>query len=95
LNRRQKLSTTVSAESYEYLQQLVLSRKARSLAHAVDYAVAHVRRAENRKQLEESTAAYFAHLHAKKNARNTVRATEEKKLEAVLSGVIDEVNFDE
>ena len=95
-NHRQKLSTTVSGESYDYLRQLVRSGRARSLAEAVDYAVARVREVENRRRLEESTAAYFARLHAKKTGRSRGRAAaEEKALGAALAGVIDEVDFAE
>lgn len=78
----------MSAESFDCLRRLVRSGRARSLAPAVRYAVARVRQVESRRLLEESTAAYFARLHAKKTGGSTERAAEEEKaLEAALAGV--------
>jgi hypothetical protein len=59
---RAKLSTTVAPENYRYLTALVKSGKARSLAEAVDEAVEHLRRSENRRRLAKATAQYFEAL---------------------------------
>jgi len=84
---RRKLSTTVSRETQEYLETLVASGRAESLAEAVDLAVSRARRSERRAQLEKDTAAYFAGLLAKD-------AAEEAHLEASLGKLADEVDFD-
>ncbi len=86
MGRRQKISTTVSPESYSYLQHLLRAGRARSLAQALDLALARVRRAENRFRLERDTAAYFEALTAKETA-------EESSLEAVLGDSVDELDF--
>jgi hypothetical protein len=59
---RAKLSTTVAPENYHYLAALVKSGKANSLAEAVDEAVEHLRRSENRRRLARATAEYFESL---------------------------------
>ncbi len=59
---RAKLSTTVAPENYRYLAALVKSGKASSLAEAVDEAVEHLRRSENRRRLARATAEYFESL---------------------------------
>lgn len=87
MNHRQKISTTISSESYKYLRHLVRSRQAQTLAQAVDLAVARVRRADNRRRLERDTAAYFDRLPAK-------AAREESRLAAALGELVDEVDFD-
>ena len=86
-NARQKLSTTVSPEAYAYLQFLVKSGRAHSLAEAVDITVLQIRQADNRLRLEHDTAAYFQSLSPK-------AAKEERRLEKALGSVVDEVNFD-
>ncbi|MGA2905850.1 MAG: hypothetical protein ABSD98_18650 [Candidatus Korobacteraceae bacterium] len=57
--KRTKLSTTVAAENFAFLQALVNSGRTDSIAEAVDLAIARLRRAENRAGLERATAAYF------------------------------------
>ncbi len=59
---RAKLSTTVAHENLQYLTALVRSGKAGSLAEAVDEAVEHLRRSENRRQLAAATTEYYASL---------------------------------
>lgn len=56
---RAKLSTTVDAANFQYLEALVSRGEAHSIADAVDRAVRVLRRIENRKRLEMDTAAYF------------------------------------
>lgn len=86
-DNRQKLSTTISAESYAYLRRLVKVGKARNLAEAVDLAVTRLRRAASRARLELDTAAYFATLSNKATA-------EEAHLESALGRVVDEISFE-
>ena len=87
-NRRQKLSTTVSTEAYDYLRALVESGAAASLAEAVDHAIEQARRAENRVRLARDTAAYFERLPSK-------AAREEARLEKVLGRLADEVDCED
>jgi hypothetical protein len=75
---RKKLSATISANSYAYLQQLVKSGRAESVGEAVDKAVEMVRRLDNRAILERQTAAYFKGLTYE-------AAAEETDLEDALS----------
>jgi hypothetical protein len=60
--KRAKLSTTVAAENFTFLETLVNSGRTDSIAEAVDLAVGRLRREENRKRLERATAEYFASL---------------------------------
>jgi hypothetical protein len=56
---RTKLSTTVAAENFTFLETLVRSGRTDSIAGAVDLAIARFRQAENRLRLDRATAAYF------------------------------------
>jgi hypothetical protein len=85
--RRHKLSTTVSRDTHEYLEALVESGRAATIAEAVDLAVLRVRRTERRAMLERDTAAYFEGLPGKS-------ASEESRLEDALGLIADEVHFD-
>lgn len=85
---RQKLSTTVSPETHQYLKNLVKAGRAGTIAEAVDLVVRRAQRAERRARLERDTAAYFANLPTRVQ-------TEEARLEAALSQSADEVRFDE
>jgi hypothetical protein len=85
---RHKLSTTISPSSYAYLEHMVESGAARSLAEAVDLAVETRRQVENRRHLERDTAAYFANLSPE-------GAREEISLADALSGAAGQVDFDE
>ncbi|HEV1995094.1 MAG TPA: hypothetical protein VGR03_12255 [Candidatus Acidoferrum sp.] len=84
---RHKLSTTVSRDTQSYLETLVESGRAASIAEAVDLAVARARRTESRAMLERDTAAYFDGLTARS-------AAEESRLGRTLGRVVDEVDFD-
>jgi hypothetical protein len=77
---RRKISTTVSSETYAYLQGLVQAGAARNLAGALDVAIARLRRIENRMRLGLDTAAYFSGLS--KHA-----AAEESRLENGLDQI--------
>jgi len=54
-----KLSTTVDAENFTFLETMVSTGDAGSIAQAVDLAIEQLRRAENRSRLEAATAEYF------------------------------------
>jgi hypothetical protein len=56
---RMKLSTTVAAENFTFLESMVSTGRTESIAEAVDLAIARLRRVENRARLEAATAAYF------------------------------------
>jgi hypothetical protein len=86
--RRKKLSTTIGANSYAYLQQLVKAGRAESVGEAVDKAVEVARRLDNRALLERQTTAYFKGLTSK-------AAAEETDLEDALSAASQEMDFDQ
>ena len=56
---RAKISTTIARENYVYLNALVDSGKASTMAEALDKIVATHRRLERRRRLEQATADYF------------------------------------
>jgi hypothetical protein len=85
---RKKLSTTVSDDTHRYLQTLVKSGRASTIAEAVDLVAEKVQRAEARARLERDTAAYFATSPAGVEK-------EEGRLERALSDSVDEVSFEE
>ena len=85
---RHKLSTTVSRDTQSYLETLVASGRAATIAEAVDLAVARARRTESRARLERDTAAYFDGLTGKS-------AAEESRLGRALGKIADEVDFDD
>lgn len=87
-DHRRKVSTTISAEAYEFLQRLVESGRAATMAEAVDKVVKQARRSDNRLRLEQATTAYFAGL-----SRDAARA--EKELGLALGQSGDEVSFDD
>jgi hypothetical protein len=82
---REKLSTTVSEETYKFLQQMVEHGAAANLAEAVDTVVRRVQRLENRRRLADATSKYFKDL--------TPSATAEEQLLAqdllAAAGAID------
>jgi len=84
---RNKLSTTVAPENYQYLTALVRSGRAASLAEAVDEAVDRLRRSENRRRLARATAEYFDSLAPEEIA-------EDKVLAESLQKAANEVDFD-
>ncbi|HEV2134263.1 MAG TPA: hypothetical protein VGR47_08365 [Terracidiphilus sp.] len=71
---RTKLSTTVAAENFTFLESLVNTGRTDSIAGAVDLAIDRLRRAENRQQLERATAAYFDSLAPEAQAEETTLA---------------------
>lgn len=85
--RRRKLSTTVSEETHAFLQTLVETGKAASVADAVDIAVLSARRAQNRARLQHDTAAYFERLSGR-------AVTQEAQLGAALGELADEIDFE-
>lgn len=85
--QRKKLSTTVSADTHRYLQNLVKSGRASTIAEAVDLVAERAQRIEQRARLERDTAAYFAGSPA------PVRK-QEARLEQALSDSVDEVSFE-
>jgi Arc/MetJ-type ribon-helix-helix transcriptional regulator len=84
---RTKLSTTVAPETYRYLTALVERGKVRSLAEAVDEAVEHLRRSENRRQLARATAEYYDSLSPQE-------MEEERSLEESMSAAASRIDFD-
>jgi hypothetical protein len=85
--QRKKLSTTIGANSYAYLHNMVKAGKAESVGQAVDKAVETARQVDSRATLERQTAAYFKGLTAK-------AAAEEADLEDALSATSQELDFD-
>ena len=85
---RKKLSTTVSGDTHRYLQSLVKSGRASTIAEAVDLVAERVQRLEKRARLERDTAAYFAGSPAGVQKQ-------EARLERALSDSVDEVSFEE
>jgi hypothetical protein len=85
---RAKLSTTVSPETYDYLEQMVKSGEAASIAEAIDRSVAQVRQLENRKRLAKATSDYFEHLQPR-------AATEEKAIARDLASAAKGLDFDQ
>jgi|SRR5579859_2740143 hypothetical protein len=84
---REKLSTTVSAETYQFLQEMVDHGEAANLAEAVDAIVGRMRRVENRRRLADATAKYFEQLPTKAQA-------EEQELGRDLSAAAGAIDFD-
>jgi hypothetical protein len=71
---RMKLSTTVAAENFTFLESMVSAGRTDSIAEAVDLAIERLRRVENRARLEAATTAYFAGLSPEAEAEETVLA---------------------
>lgn len=67
---RTKLSTTVAAENFTFLETLVSSGRTDSIAGAVDLAINQLRRGENRQRLDRATAAYFDGLSPEAQAED-------------------------
>ena len=84
---REKLSTTVSAESYRFLQQMVKRGNAATLAEALDMIIARIRRWVNRRRLAEATTRYFDQL-----APGAAR--EEQTLAEDFSSAAGAIDFD-
>jgi hypothetical protein len=57
-----KLSTTVAAENFTFLETMVSTGRTDSIAEAVDLAIARLRRVENRDRLGAATASVLRRL---------------------------------
>ncbi len=84
---RSKLSTTVSAKTYQYLEQKVRSGEAATIAEAIDRSIQLVRRFENRERLARATSQYFNQLEPQ-------AAAEENVLAHDLSSASSGIDFD-
>lgn len=84
---RQKISTTISPETMAYLEELIDSGSAYTLADAIDLLAERVRAIENRERLERDTAAYFDQLSEEAQE-------EETKLGAALAESVRGMDFD-
>lgn len=84
---RAKLSTTVSRETYHYLNELVESGRVRNLAEAVDEVVEEMRKTENRRRLARATSEYYGSFSANEIA-------EESSLTDAMSSAASKVDFD-
>ncbi|HEY1209343.1 MAG TPA: hypothetical protein VGE85_08235 [Terracidiphilus sp.] len=71
---RTKLSTTVAADNFTFLETMVSSGRSDSIAEAVDLAIARLRQMENRSRLERATTDYFDGLPAKAQAEEQALA---------------------
>jgi hypothetical protein len=86
--QRKKLSTTIGASNFAYLQDMVKAGRAESVGEAVDKTVEIARRLDHRTTLERQTAAYFKGLTSQ-------AAAEETDLEDRLSAASQEMDFDQ
>lgn len=84
---RQKISTTISAQSLAYLDELIQKGKARTLAEAIDLAIEQLLVYENRERLAADTAAYYDNM-------TEVEAEEERRLESAVSQSSAGIDFD-
>lgn len=86
--RRKKLSTTISPEGYAFLRTLIRSGRAANLAEAMDLVLEEIRRAENRRKLEEATTRYY-------DEASQEAIDEENSLAAVFSATSGEIKVDD
>ena len=84
---RQKISTTISPNSFAYLERLIKNHQANSLADAIDLVVEQLLVHENRQRLADATAAYFDNL-------SDEGIEEEQRLGSLLSGSARGLDFD-
>lgn len=84
---KKKLSTTISSESYRYIERQIASGEASTVAEVVDRALDRMRRIESRSRLERDTAAYF-------NSLTPSAAREESDLGSALGQMVDEIDLD-
>src|ERR1700747_1343809 len=68
--RRKKISTTVAAESYAFLQKLIEDGNANTLAEAVDLVLDEARRIDNRERLDRMTAEGYENMSSGAMAGN-------------------------
>jgi Arc/MetJ-type ribon-helix-helix transcriptional regulator len=85
---RQKISTTISPQTLEFLEQLVKSGEAHTMAEALDLAIARLQTYENRERLASDTDAYYANM-------TDAEASEERRLEAALSQTSQGIDFEQ
>lgn len=84
-----KISTTVSPETYHYLERMVKSGRAATLAEALDLVIHKIRKIENRKRLAEATTRYFQQLDAKAAVEENTLANDMTSRHAHEMQVID------
>jgi hypothetical protein len=84
---RAKLSTTVSQETYEFLEHMVDSGEASSIADAVDRSIGRIRQLENRRRLATATAKYFEQLEPHAIAEENAMAQD-------MTETASEIDFD-
>lgn len=85
---RAKLSTTIDARNYEYLQSKVAAGEAANLAEALDTLLRKVRRLENRLRLSTATSEYFDNL-------DSTEVSHENALSRDLSSEAARIDFDQ
>lgn len=85
---RQKISTTISPQTLEFLEQLVKSGETHTMAEALDLAIARLLTYENRERLASDTDAYYANM-------TDAEASEERRLEAALSQTSQGIDFEQ
>lgn len=84
---RHKISTTISPQSFEYLDRQIHDGTAQTLAEALDKAIEQLLVYENRERLATDTEAYF-------NNMTDAEAAEEQRLGTALSQAAMGVDFD-
>jgi len=84
---RQKISTTISPESFSYLQEMLEHGEARNFAEAIDRVIERLLVFENRERLERDTAAYFDNMSGEESA-------EEERLAAAIERAAQGIDFD-
>lgn len=87
LPKRARVSTTVAAENFTFLEMLVKTRRIASMADALDLAISRLRHMDNRHRLEDATAAYYDSLTPEAQA-------EEEKLARLLQNSTGGIDFD-
>ena len=84
---RQKISTTISRETFDCLEGFIRAGEARTLAEALDLAIEKLLVHENRERLANDMDAYYANM-------TDAEAAEERRLEAALSQTSEGIDFD-
>jgi hypothetical protein len=85
---RQKISTTISPQTFNYLDGLIQRGAAHTLAEALDLAIERLCVYENRERLADDTAAYYDNM-------TDAEAAEERRLETALSQTTEGIDFDQ
>jgi len=84
---RPKLSTTVSPETHEFLEQMIARGDAATIAEALDVIVSRMRQLDNRQRLAEATAKYFAQADSR-------AAGQESELAKDMASAANVIDFD-